>query len=129
MKRVLPQPGFFKKLCITTLTHAFLYLGLAFFITKTPNVLFFIIGNSLFLCTIKLLHSTDVIGLVYTDKYKMIVHVYVRHQYCNLRFKTNEHSVLFFNVGFWGINNMDDGLKLHITYAGLNNRIISFIFQ
>lgn len=63
LKRVLPQPGFFKKLCITTLTHAFLYLGLAFFITKTPNVLFFIIGNSLFLCTIKLLHSTVVIGL------------------------------------------------------------------
>lgn len=58
-----PNWVWFKKLCITTFTHDFLYLGLAFFITKTPNVLFFIIGNSLFFCTIKLLHSTDVIGL------------------------------------------------------------------
>lgn len=124
---MLPQPGFFKKLCITILTQAFLYLGLAFFITKTPNDLFFIIGNSLFLCTIKLLHSTDLIG--YTDKYKIIVHVNVSNQYCNLRFKTNEHRMLFFNVGFWGINNMADWVKLHITYVGLNSIIISFIFQ
>lgn len=58
-----PLARFFKKLCITILTYAFLYLGLTFFITKTQNVLFFIIGNSLFLCTIKLLHSTDMIGL------------------------------------------------------------------
>lgn len=122
-----PGSFFLKKLCITILAHDFLYLGLAFFVTKTPNVLFFIIGSSLFLCTIKLLHSTDVIG--YRDKYKIIVHVYVGHQYCNLRFKTNEHRVLFFNVGFWGINNMADGVKLHITYVGLNNIIISFIFQ
>lgn len=32
-------------------------------------------------------------------------------------------------LDFWGINNMAVGVKLHITYVGLNNISISFIFQ